>query len=132
MESNDFDIQAARENLRRREAQRFQERETRRLAAREAVLTAIRSALPSYPDVRRVYLYGSVTQAGRFRHDSDVDIAVQGTNAEQYWALWRDLDRATPDWMIDLREINEPSHFADRVREQGELVYERPDGGSES
>ena len=88
-------------------------------------MKAIREILPRYPDVRRVYLFGSVTLEGHFGDHSDIDIALEGTSAEQYFDLWRELDRAVPDRFVDLREINEPSHFERRVRKRGELIYDR-------
>lgn len=129
MSTIDFgvDIEACRENLRKRQRRRFQEREALRQAAREAISQTIREILPLHPDVRQVYLFGSVTLEGQFGDHSDIDVAVEGTNAEQYFDLWRDLEKAAPDWFIDLREINEPSHFVDRVRKTGELIYERSD-----
>lgn len=134
MISKDFgvDITACRKNLRQREERKDRERETRRQAARADVLAAIAAVLPGYPDVRRVHLFGSVTRPGKFRLDSDVDVAVEGTNARQYFDLWRDLEAAAPDWAIDLREINEPSYFAQTVQQRGELVYERKNAGIDS
>lgn len=103
----------------------------RRQTACASVLAAIQAVLPRYPNVQRVYLFGSVIRKGAFRPNSDVDVAIEGTNAEQYFALWRDLEEVAPDWIIDLREINEPSYFAQIVRQRGELVYERKDAGAE-
>jgi predicted nucleotidyltransferase len=119
------DLESCRENFRVREEQRALEREAHRQAARSAILSAIQAILPVHPEVRRIYLFGSIIRPGAFRFDSDIDVAVEGTNAEQYFALWRDLEEAAPGWLIDLREINQPSYFADAVKERGELVYER-------
>jgi predicted nucleotidyltransferase len=63
-----------------------------------------------------------------FHDHSDIDIAVVGTDAATYFALWRDLEAACPVWCIDLREMNQLSHFTDTVRQSGELVYESPSG----
>jgi len=95
------------------------------MAARKSILHAIASVLPDYPEVRRVYLFGSVTHAGTFHSDSDIDVAVEGTKAEQYFELWHELGNAATEWQIDLREINQPSHFTETVQQRGELVYER-------
>jgi predicted nucleotidyltransferase len=54
---------------------------------------------------------------------SDIDIAVKGTDAATYFALWRDLEQLCPDWLIDLRDINQPSHFANRICQYGELIH---------
>ncbi|MDB9524918.1 nucleotidyltransferase domain-containing protein [Oscillatoria sp. CS-180] len=81
--------------------------------------------MPLHHRVERVFLFSSVTRTGQFRRRSDIDVAIEGTDAETYFAFWRDLENACQDWMIDLREINTPSHFAETVRPYGELVYER-------
>jgi len=127
MSDRDFgvDLEVCRANLRAREQQLFQEREARRMTARAAILAALQAVLPSHPEVERVYLFGSIIKAGAFHAASDIDVAVKGTNAEEYFALWHELNEAAPDWEIDLREINLPSHFADTVQQRGELVYER-------
>lgn len=126
-----MDIAACRENLRQREESHYQVRERRRLAAREAIVAAVQSVLPHYPTVKRVYLFGSVTCAGAFHSNSDIDVAVEGVTTSDYFVLWRDLEEAVSDWMIDLRELNETSYFSQRVRRQGELVYERKDPAPE-
>ena len=81
--------------------------------------------MPRHPEVHRLYLFGSITQAGHFDADSDIDIAVQGVDARQYFDLWHELNEAAPGWEIDLRDIGKPSDFADAVQKRGELIYER-------
>ncbi len=133
MSSTEFfevDIEACRQNFHARQQQIYWDSEARRREARAAILNALETVLPNHPEVRRVFLFGSVIQAGAFRADSDIDVAVEGTSAEQYFALWHHLGNAAPEWMIDLREINQPSHFTSSVQQRGELVYERKDQGS--
>ena len=78
METIDFgvDIDACRKNFEAREAQRRLEGERLRQTARQAFWAAIETALPHYPDVKRVYLFGSVTREGAFQRGSDIDVAV--------------------------------------------------------
>lgn len=121
-----MNLEQCRENLQQRAAARYQAQEARRQQARLEAIAAITQVLPQYPHIREIYLFGSVSRPGQFRRDSDVDIAVAGTDAAAYFALWRDLEAACPQWFIDLREINEPSTFADLVRQTGELIYESP------
>jgi predicted nucleotidyltransferase len=121
------DLETYRQSFLERQQQRYQEMEARRRLARATVLEALRAVLPHYPEVRQVYLFGSVIKPGAFHHSSDIDVAVEGTNAEQYFALWHELNKSAPEWIIDLREINQPSHFAQSVRQRGEKVYERED-----
>lgn len=123
-----IDLQQCRENFRQRAAAQQAERETLRQQAREDAIAAIAQVILHYPQITHVYIFGSVTQPGRFSDRSDIDIAVVGTNAATYFALWRDLEAACPTWAIDLREINQPCHFTDIVRQTGELVYEFPSG----
>lgn len=119
-----INLQQCRDNFRQRAVAQQTAWETLRQKAREEAIAAILQVIPLYPHITQIYLFGSVTQPRQFRHHSDIDIAVAGTDAATYFALWRDLERACPNRFIDLREINQPSHFTDIVRQTGELVYE--------
>jgi predicted nucleotidyltransferase len=56
---------------------------------------------------------------------SDVDVAVEGKlSAEDYFALWRALEEESGQ-PVDLVELTEDLPFAHRIREQGEILYER-------
>lgn len=125
------DIEACRENLRQREEKKYGAREQLRQKARTSILSAIERVFPDYENVKRVYLFGSITRPGKFRIDSDIDVAVEGTNAKEYFALWRDLERIITEWAIDLRELNEPCYFTQTVQQRGELIYERKDDSFE-
>jgi predicted nucleotidyltransferase len=119
-----FDVATCRAYLRARQEQQVQVREQRRQAALQAVRAAARSVLPRFPGVRRAYLFGSVLRPGAMRSASYVDLAVEGNlNAEDYFALWRELERATGGWPVDLVELDRELRFAAHVRERGELVY---------
>jgi len=127
-----FDVAACRAHLQARQRQQFQVREQRRQAALHAVRAAARSVLPHFPRVQRAYLFGSALRPGAMCATSDVDVAVEGElNAEDYFALWRELERVAAGWLIDVVELNRNVHFAARVREQGELIYERSDSNLE-
>ncbi|WP_448563129.1 nucleotidyltransferase domain-containing protein [Trichothermofontia sp.] len=119
-----IDLEQCRESFRQRLALQQAQRETHRQQARNAAIAAILDVAPTYPCITQIYLFGSVTQPGCFSDRSDIDIAVAGTDAATYFALWRDLETACPDWLIDLREINQPCHFSDTVRQTGELIYD--------
>ena len=119
------DIAAVRHNFQAREAQRRAEREARRAAAKRAVTEAALKVVANFPSVRRIYLFGSVTRANAFRADSDVDVAVEGLGIADYFPIWRAIEEAALDWAIDVRDITEPSTFAERVRASGKLIYER-------
>jgi predicted nucleotidyltransferase len=133
MNTADFgvDLAACRESFRARERKARAEREARRLAALRAVQQAMLDCAPRYPSVRRAYLFGTVVRPGAFRSASDVDVAVEGIGAAEYFELWRDLEQAAPGWTIDLRDMTQASPFADRVWATGMLIYERSHSGSQ-
>lgn len=128
-----FDIAACRAYLHTRQERRRQAREERRQAALEALRVAVHSVLPRFPGVRRAYLFGSVLRPGALRSTSDVDVAIEGgLNAQEYFALWRELERAAPGWLIDVLELDRDVRFATLVRERGELIYGHSDPNTES
>lgn len=119
------EITAAREHLRRRREAAFRAREARRQAALQALRNAADRVFPRFPAVRRAYLFGSVTRPGEMGRRSDVDVAVEGKlSAEDYFALWRALEEASGE-SVDLVELTDDLPFARRVRESGEVIYER-------
>lgn len=128
-----IDIAACRATLQMRQQQQFRARERRRLAALQTLRAAGKRVLPAFPTVQRAYLFGSVLRPGALRATSDVDIAIEGTlDAETYFALWRALEMAAEGWDIEVVELGDDVRFAARVREQGELIFERPDSALES
>ena len=118
-------IETYRHTFQQRMQRDWEAREERRQQALRAVRDKIPAILAAYPSVRRAYLFGSVTRPGAFRPTSDIDIALEGTTAAEYFAVWRDLERALPGWMVDAREITSSSPFADLIRKTGMLIYER-------
>ncbi len=108
--------------------QRRQCQERRQQAVIQAVYAATRAVLPRFPNVQRAYLFGSILHANALHATSDVDIAVEGPfDAQEYFTLWRELERALDDTSLDLDlvTLDGDLHFANCVREQGELIYER-------
>jgi predicted nucleotidyltransferase len=122
-----IDVQVSRNWLLAREQEGFRQRERRRQVARAALCTAVCAVAPRYPQVDRAFLFGSVTRPGGLNETSDLDVAVEGVlGAEDFFALWRELERAVDSWPVDLVELDRRSvHFVQRVRETGELIYER-------
>jgi len=118
-----IDIEAARQAFRARQAKNFKQRE----AAREAALRAVRAVAPAiiarYPAVKTAYLFGSILRPGAFRSDSDIEIAVEGGSAEDYFALWHALEEALPNWFIDLRDLPPNTRFTQRVYSTGEKIH---------
>ncbi len=118
-------IETYRRTFRQRMQRDREEREGQRRRALQAVWDKSPAILAVHPSVRRAYLFGSVTRPGAFHPTSDIDIALEGTTATEYFAAWRDMERALPAWTVDVREITASSPFADLIRETGTLIYER-------
>jgi predicted nucleotidyltransferase len=118
-------MEAYRRAFRERLQRALETREERRRLASQAVQDKAPAILAMYPSVQRAYLFGSVTRPGAFHPASDIDVALEGTTATEYFAVWRDLERALPGWTVDVREITDPSPFASLIRKTGVLIYER-------
>jgi len=125
-------IRTYRRSFQARLRRRWKARETTRRRAMQTVRQKAPALLSNWPSVRRAYLFGSVTLPGAFHVRSDVDIAVEGVTAEEYFALWRALEQALPDWAIDVRDITPASPFADLIRRTGVLIYERANSSATS
>lgn len=122
------DIESVRTFLRERERVRDEQHEVERQRVAEMARQAARQVMPVFSAVRRAYLFGSVMRPKTMRRDSDVDIAVEGSlTAEEFFALWREMERAIPDREVEIVELDKNLHFAERVRETGEIIYERKD-----
>jgi hypothetical protein len=68
-------------------------------------------------NISEAYVFGSITRPGRFRDESDVDVAVERINAESFFRTMSVfstvLGRA-----VDLVELSK-CHFAQQIRERG-------------
>ena len=78
----------------RRERELWQEREGLRLEVLEKAREAVRRSAPRFLAIRTVYLFGSLLQPGRFRPDSDVDVAIDCDDIEVETPFWRMLEEA--------------------------------------
>jgi len=126
------DVAASRAYLQERQRQRHQKREASRQQAVQMARAAARSVLPAFPQVRKAYLFGSMLRPGAMRHDSDVDLAIEGhLSPEDYFTLWRKLERAIPGYVVEVVELGRDLRFAEQVRQTGEVIYERPDSDAE-
>jgi predicted nucleotidyltransferase len=115
-------IEAARQYHRTRDAKQRAEREAYRLEWLEKARAAVRQHAPDFPALQRAYLFGSIMQPGRFRPNSDIDVAVECPDLQQESDFWRAL-KQTLQRDVDVRPHVEP--ITDAVRWYGELVYER-------
>jgi predicted nucleotidyltransferase len=109
-----------------RERKLRQEREGFRLRTLEQARGAIRRSAPAFPAIRAVHLFGSILQPGRFRPDSDIDVAVDCDDIEAETPFWRTLEEAL-EKNVDLRP--RVGAVARAVETSGELCYEREVSG---
>lgn len=56
-------------------------------------------------NVRRIVLFGSLAHEGWFVSDSDVDLAVEGIQGDDYWLAWRIVEETIKDRSVDFIEI---------------------------
>jgi predicted nucleotidyltransferase len=99
-----------------------EEREALRLRVLEEAREAIRRSAPKFPAIRAVYLFGSILLPGRFRPDSDLDVAIDSEALEVETPFWSLLEGAL-ERNVDLRPRVGP--IARAVEDHGELCYER-------
>jgi predicted nucleotidyltransferase len=82
------------------------------LKERKQLLSRIQKAadeIKSRFRVRRLVLFGSLAHEGWFASDSDVDIAVEGLQGDDYWSAWRIAEETIKDRPVDLIEIESSS-----------------------
>jgi predicted nucleotidyltransferase len=103
-------------------AQRKAHNESERQQILAKTLRLLDDLGPRY-NIQRAYLFGSVVKPGRFRADSDVDIAVEQIDPRQFIeALSKFSMRLNRD--VDLIELDK-CHFADKIRREG-VVWTAP------
>ena len=61
--------------------------------------------------VKRIVLFGSLAHEAWFASDSDVDIAVEGLQGNDYWQAWRIAEETIKDRLVDLIEIESSSEI---------------------
>ncbi|MEW6751171.1 MAG: nucleotidyltransferase domain-containing protein [Candidatus Latescibacterota bacterium] len=126
MVAQGIDVAACRAALRLRRGEEERAREEVRQQVLQAVRRAASTVLPHHAGVRRAFVFGSVLRAGGVRPPGDVDLALEAElDADAYFAVWRDLERALGPWLLHLVELREYEPFSLRVRNAGEVVYER-------
>ena len=79
---------------------------------REQLLTRVQEAarqLKTQFGVQRVILFGSLADANWFIPNSDIDLAVEGLSASDFWNAWRVVEDVIGDRPVDLVEIETAS-----------------------
>ena len=122
LDNTPIDMAAVRQYHRDRAAKRQLQVETERLLWLTRVRTATMQLAPSHPGIAQVYLFGSLMQPGRFRSESDIDVAVLGPSVEAESAFWQALEQALQR-NVDVRPYT--GAIVDAVTWFGEQVYER-------
>jgi predicted nucleotidyltransferase len=118
-------INKYRQTFKKRKQQQFEAAENRRLTAKQAAHKAVHNITIRYPSIRRIYLFGSVITPGAFRDSSDIDVGVEGADMALCFDIWRDLEQAAQPWPFDVRPLEAEDPFSERVRQRGELIYDR-------
>lgn len=75
---------------------------------REQLLVRVRqvaAALKSRFKAKRVILFGSLVHADWFVPKSDIDLAVEGLTAADYWQAWRLAEEIIETRPVDLIEL---------------------------
>lgn len=122
-----FDVRAARRHL--------QERSRRRSIAlhelhhrAQADAAAIVEMLIKRYQPTRIYQWGSVLGAERFREWSDIDIAMEGLEDPLDGLRAADEASELASFPVDVVELDRiDPRIAETIRREGRLVYERPE-----
>ncbi len=88
--------------------------------------TKIVSMIIQNYDPLRIIQWGSLLDRNKFRHYSDIDIAVEGVgNPESFFAMIGKAEQLTsfPLDIVDLNNIEKV--FAEIIRARGVIVYEK-------
>lgn len=104
--------------------QREAEREKLRLSILEQVHSALTTLEKKYC-WEEAYLFGSVSNKGRFRDNSDIDIAIIGLNRLDHYAFTGDISE-TLSMRVDVVLLEE-CPFANSIKEKG-LKWNRKTG----
>jgi len=97
-------------------AERRAEWERRRQATLARVLAVLDEWLPRF-GVREAYVFGSLTQPGRYHAESDIDIAVVWEDRRDFFGMAGEVSRALGQ-DIDILPL-EKIPFADKIRREG-------------
>jgi predicted nucleotidyltransferase len=81
--------------------------------------------LSAFPEVRRIWLFGSVAKGRRLDFRSDLDLAVEGLLAEEHLRAWSRLDERLrlPADLVRWEEAN-PT-LRQEIERWGFVLYER-------
>jgi predicted nucleotidyltransferase len=58
---------------------------------------------------KKVILFGSKAHEAWFASDSDIDLAVEGIKAQDYWRAWETAEKQIGDRLLDLIDLESAS-----------------------
>jgi len=72
---------------------------------------------------KRVLLFGSLARDEAAHHRSDIDLAVEGIPAQDFWGAWAALDELGPEFEIDLIDLEtSPLRLQLKIEQEGILL----------
>ena len=100
-----------------------QDAESRALATRARKDLAQAVEILRRYNAKRVFLFGSLCQPGRFYPGSDIDLAVEGIHAKLFNRAAADL-MMSMDWPVDLKSLEDVNEsFRSMILRKGEQIY---------
>lgn len=88
------------------------------------IASKLSDILVSHYPVRKVILYGSVIEPGRFKKTSDIDIAVEGLPKKHYFEALALLMEVSP-FEVDLKPLEDVSELLRQRIARGKVLYEK-------
>ncbi|MEW6328435.1 MAG: nucleotidyltransferase domain-containing protein [Thermodesulfobacteriota bacterium] len=99
------------------------ENEAARAKAVQVAQSLAEMLIKNYP-VKKVVLYGSVIEPGRFKKTSDIDLAVEGLPKQHYFEALALLMEASP-FEVDLKPLEDVSELLRQRIDKGRVLYEK-------
>lgn len=100
--------------------QRLRKKQRENEKLRQEMLQRVLDLLPQLAaryGFNRAYVFGSLVKRGRFRENSDVDIAIEGLNNENYFKFMTDLS-AQIGREVDVIQL-EKHRLQEQIKESG-------------
>jgi predicted nucleotidyltransferase len=79
---------------------------------RERLLSLVRQVavlLKARFGAKKVILFGSMAHEAWFASDSDIDLAVEGIKAQDYWRAWETAEKLIEGRLVDLIDLESAS-----------------------
>jgi uncharacterized protein len=108
------------------EKKAVEEHITREGLRRDAMKTAakMKDILVKEFSVSKVILFGSILEEGKFKEDSDIDLAVEGLSKSTYFEALARLIMRSP-FAIDLKPLEDVSALLKKRIMRGRILYEK-------